>query len=125
MIDWTKVSELAEELGEDDFADVVGLFLSDSDTAVADLIETDDSGTALRDRLHYLKGSAMTLGFVDMTCLCAEGEKLAHAGSGDQVDRDAIGRAYAAARARLVADLPSRLGLRVPEGTVDPGAARA
>ena len=38
MIDWTRVKELQDEIGADDFAEVVQLFLEETDAVVERLI---------------------------------------------------------------------------------------
>ncbi|WP_322867234.1 hypothetical protein U5922_014250 [Aquicoccus sp. G2-2] len=37
MIDWRKVTELRDEIGEEDFAEVVDLFLAEIDEAIGQL----------------------------------------------------------------------------------------
>ena len=70
MIDWKRVAELQEEVGEEDFAEVAGLFLEE----VAEGLAEFDPGAgikAVQAHLHNLKGSALNLGFSEFAALCA------------------------------------------------------
>ncbi|TNF20143.1 MAG: Hpt domain-containing protein [Rhodobacteraceae bacterium] len=106
MIDWTRATELREEIGEEDFAEVVDLFLEEVDA----VIRTLSPGMAdLEAQLHFLKGSALNLGFDDFSALCQAGESAAAAGAGETVDVDRIRAVYAASRAEFSAGLETRL----------------
>ena len=94
MIDWDRVAELRAEVGEDDFAEVVLLFLEEADDVAHRLehMTTPDAAQIARD-LHSLKGAALNLGFRALAQLCQEGERLA--ASGDcAVDTIAVVAAY-------------------------------
>ena len=76
MISWERVSELRDEIGEEDFAEVAEMFMEE----VEDVILRLRSGSApetLEEELHSLKGSALNLGFRHLAELCQEGEKQA------------------------------------------------
>jgi histidine phosphotransfer protein HptB len=79
MINWDRVSELRNEIGEDDFAEVVTKFLEETDEVIARLPDCKDPDSAER-ALHFLKGSALNLGFSDLAHLCQDGETRAAAG---------------------------------------------
>lgn len=85
MIDWRRVEELRDEIGAEDFIEVAEMFLQEVDEVMARLRGGPAPGD-LAQQLHFLKGSALNLGFQDMAHLCAQGERLAAAGDGDQVD---------------------------------------
>ncbi|MDD9743131.1 MULTISPECIES: Hpt domain-containing protein [Marinovum] len=105
MIDWSRVSELREEVGEEDFAEVVELFLDEVDGVIGTLApETAD----LEAQLHFLKGSALNLGFAAFAALCQAGETAANAGQGERVDVAAIRDAYARARSEFTSGLTTR-----------------
>ncbi|MEO0831544.1 MAG: Hpt domain-containing protein, partial [Cyanobacteria bacterium J06648_11] len=54
-LNWSRVEELRSEIGEDDFAEVVELFMSEADSAIARLNgELPDKN--LEGTLHFLKG---------------------------------------------------------------------
>lgn len=105
MIDWSRVSELHEEVGEEDFAEVVELFLGEVDG----VIEVLTPGMAdLEAQLHFLKGSALNLGFDAFARLCQEGESAANAGQGAQVDVARVRDCYASSRAEFANGLQTR-----------------
>lgn len=73
MIDWSRIEELREEVGEEDFEEIAVLFLSEIQDAVQDLPGITDR-QARSEAFHGMKGSAMNLGFGDFAALCAKGE---------------------------------------------------
>ena len=77
MISWDRVHELREEVGEEDFGEVVELFLEE----VEGTLERLKSGAApTTDDFHFLKGSALNLGFEAMGALCQDSEARSAAG---------------------------------------------
>jgi hypothetical protein len=72
VISIERVQELRSEVGEDDFEEIVALFVAESDSLVARLRSVSDPAEA-EALLHALKGSALNLGFDDLTTLCREG----------------------------------------------------
>lgn len=104
MIDWTRVQALHDEIGTEDFDEVVNLFLDEVAEAAARLASSDRN--ALAADLHFLKGSAMSLGFAEFATLCADGERMAAGGQSDGVDLSAILDCLGQSRARFLADLP-------------------
>lgn len=99
MIDWTRVARLREEIGEDDFDEVVELFLEEVDDAI-DALQNSADPDALEARLHFLKGSALNLGFDRFSSHCQHGEKLAARGCPERIDLGGIVESYA--RAKIV-----------------------
>ena len=70
MIDWNRVDELRNEVGQEDFIEVVDLFLEE----VEDIIDRFRNGTqedAIDETLHFLKGSALNIGFSKLALLCS------------------------------------------------------
>ena len=98
MIDWTRVEELRAEIGCEDFAEVVELFLDEVDGIVARLQRAPDPAR-YEDDLHFLKGSAWNLGFRAFGALCQDGERRSAAGNATSVDIGAIVASYLASRA--------------------------
>lgn len=92
MIDWARVNELRDEIGADSFDEVAVMFLEEADEAIARL-DAAKGAKSLESDLHFLKGSALNLGFQRLADLCQIGERLAAAGS-IEVDLDAIIQAY-------------------------------
>lgn len=104
MINWDRVAELREEVGEEDFEEVVELFLDEVDAEVDNLCNDQDA-TALASLLHFLKGSALNLGFQEFSDLCSAGERRAGQCDAGDIDVDAIRLCYQASRAEFVSRL--------------------
>ena len=99
MIDWKRVDCLRAEIGEDDFAEVVTLFLEEVDEALERLGKATTSA-AREAALHFLKGSALNIGFVDFAAACQAGERAAAAGKA--IDSGAISACYRASRSAFL-----------------------
>jgi HPt (histidine-containing phosphotransfer) domain-containing protein len=95
MIDWDRVASLRAEIGADDFAEVADMFLVEADEVIERLL-AGSAGAELEAHLHFLKGSALNLGFADLAVLCSEGEK--RAAGGEAVDVARVIRCYASSR---------------------------
>ena len=62
MINWDRVDELRHEVGPEDFNEVIELFLEEVDDTISTLGMCDGNRT-LEEQLHFLKGSALNIGF--------------------------------------------------------------
>ncbi|HEY0214640.1 MAG TPA: Hpt domain-containing protein [Paenirhodobacter sp.] len=76
LIDWKMVEDLHAEIGTDDFAEVVMLFLSE----VEEVLYGTAPDQMRNEELHFLKGSALNLGFVALVTCCRTGERVANGG---------------------------------------------
>lgn len=85
MIDWKRVSDLRDEIGAEDFEEVVPLFLEEV-SGVIDALRAGPDLSRLEEDLHFLKGSALNLGFEAFSTLCSAGEKAAGAGQAANVN---------------------------------------
>jgi len=95
MINWEQVKQLEEDIGVEDFGDVVEMFIAEVDEAVDNLRDIQQVPDAdLAPALHFLKGSASNLGFTDFADCCASGEKQADAGTGSVVDLGHVVKLY-------------------------------
>jgi HPt (histidine-containing phosphotransfer) domain-containing protein len=97
MIDWERVEELKAEVGEDDFAEIADLFLAEVEEVVTRLMSAPDVERLAED-CHFLKGSAVNLGFSEFARLCQIGERLAAAGRGAEVGLAELAESFAASR---------------------------
>ncbi len=104
MIDWVRVADLKAEIGEDDFLEVVAMFLEETDEVVAGFNGPPDVA-GVEGRLHFLKGSALNLGLSELAALCQSGEKRASAGAAADVDLSLVAASYRAAKAEFLASL--------------------
>ena len=109
MIDWSRVAELRAEVGEDDFPEVVALFIEEVEEVIARLRGARGPGD-LAAALHFLKGSALSLGFAEFSRLCQQGEVQAAQGRGGDVALDEILAAFEAARGQFLDQLATRFG---------------
>lgn len=80
MIDWDRVNELQDEVGEEDFAEVVELFLSEVEERLK-LLDQNKPPNEIEEDMHFLKGSALNLGFSGLASFCQERETLAASGA--------------------------------------------
>ncbi len=108
MIDWDRVATLREEVGAEDFREVVDLFLDEVDATI-DALAAQARHDDLEEKLHFLKGSALSLGFHSFSDLCQAGEVAASKTADADVDLDEILRCYSESRAAFLADLPDKL----------------
>ncbi len=107
MIDWNRVAELREEVGPEDFEEVVELFLQEVDEEIGKLAQATASG-GLSEKLHFLKGSALSFGFTDFSDLCQSGEASLTADPLAQLDLEGLQSSYQTARRKFLDDLPQR-----------------
>jgi len=104
MIDWTRVRELRDEIGHDAFEEVLDLFLEEAETALA-MLRTSTADDDLEAQLHFLRGSALNLGFAALAELCAEGEEKSRAGAPERVNIPEIVSGYETSKAAFLARL--------------------
>jgi HPt (histidine-containing phosphotransfer) domain-containing protein len=109
MIDWDRVNGLRNDIGPDDFREVVELFLEEVGEIVARLRHAPDLGR-LEGDLHFLKGSALNMGFAEFGELCRDGERRAAAGQPEAVELGALIASYERSCEAFVAGSGLRLG---------------
>ena len=108
MIQWARVSELYDEIGAEDFDEVVELFLEEVEDVIGRLRATPDD-SRLEEDLHFLKGSALNLGFKEFSELCQNGETLSANNRAGDVRLSAILDCYDRSKARFSAEYLTRL----------------
>ncbi len=108
MIDWTRVAQLRDEVGAEDFEEILAIFLEEMDVEIANLDSTC-STNQLEALLHFLKGSALNLGFEAFSDLCREGETQLANGTQVALDLDAIFKSYANSKTLFLDQLEYRL----------------
>jgi len=102
MIALDRIDELRSEIGDEDFMEIVELFLSESEGMIDALRGATDPAEA-EALLHALKGSALNLGFVELAHLCREGQGTAASPDLWQARLSRIADVYAESKARLAA----------------------
>lgn len=95
MIDWERIRELRREIGDDGVQEVTSSFREEAEETLEELAGMQDRA-ARAERLHFLRGGALNLGFTEMARLCAGAEKAPGATCPDD-----IARAFEAARREL------------------------
>ncbi|MEL6648027.1 MAG: Hpt domain-containing protein [Pseudomonadota bacterium] len=93
MIDWDRVAQLREEVGEDDFQDVVSMFF-DEVSGEIETLSAELTAQKIEVKLHFLKGAALNLGLDTFAKLCGDGESMARVGNTKDIDLDAILTCY-------------------------------
>jgi len=102
MIDWNRVSELREEIGAADFEEVAVMFLEEVDRVISRLKSQPDPAR-LEEDLHFLKGSALNIGFQRVGELCRETEPLAARGALHPTALAPIFQAYTLSKSEFAA----------------------
>jgi HPt (histidine-containing phosphotransfer) domain-containing protein len=101
MIDWTRIKNLRDEVGAEDFDEVVEIFIEE----VSEMIETlraAPRADTLGEDLHALKGSALNLGFTDFSALCQKGETLAAQDRASEINLTPILHCYDRSKAAFL-----------------------
>lgn len=97
MIDWKRVTDLRQEVGEADFNEVVDLFLEEVEEVV-ERLKLQSNHPKIRDDLHFLKGSSLNLGFASFSSLCEQGERIAAQGLQHTIDLEKIFLSFESSR---------------------------
>ncbi|WP_171234649.1 Hpt domain-containing protein [Ruegeria sp. HKCCA6837] len=108
MIHWDRVRQLRDEVGPDEFDEVVEIFLEEVQEVIARL-HHDTNRIELEQNLHFLKGSALSLGFDQFSKLCQDGERQAAAGQGVEVDLPALLALFYSSKLKFEAELQQNL----------------
>lgn len=69
LVNPARVQALCQEIGEDAFPEVLEMFLSETAQVVARLRGMTDPAAIAAD-MHFLKGSALTMGMDDLATYC-------------------------------------------------------
>ena len=69
MIDRERIEDLRREVGQKDFAHVVGLFFEEIACSLPEVFELTEPDE-IRDLLYFIRGSALNLGFFELARLC-------------------------------------------------------
>lgn len=96
-IDWDRVLELREEVGEDAFAEVLEMSVEEID----EVFDRLDAGAAEAGDLHFLKGAALNLGMAEFSAACRDGELALKEDPGAAVDVTGLRALYTAGRGEL------------------------
>ncbi len=109
MIDWVRVRELHDDVGNDEFHAVVELFLDEIESIMMDLGPAEGARQACG--FHFMTGCARYLGFVAFGLLCESCEAEARAQSLGRAALDRVLAVYASSKRQLFSDLEYRLAV--------------
>jgi HPt (histidine-containing phosphotransfer) domain-containing protein len=73
MLNWQRVQDLKDDLGQEDFDEIVDLFLEEVEEKLEVLQNGRTDGVSAE--LHFLKGSAANLGFESFRVSCEQMER--------------------------------------------------
>ncbi|WP_134678414.1 Hpt domain-containing protein [Paracoccus ravus] len=110
MLDWNRIHELQSDVGPDEFALILDLFLDEVEGVILRLARRN--AAQLATDLHFLKGCARTLGFREFGDLCDQGESLTCNGRAADIDLDGLAICYSASKQGLFGGLKLVLGRR-------------
>ncbi len=101
MIDWDRVQDLKDEIGEADFAEVAGLFIAEVEEAI-DRLRSSPDPARYEDDLHFLKSSALNLGFSGLSALCDGAERQAAMGNAASIELSEVFQTYESSKAAFL-----------------------
>jgi HPt (histidine-containing phosphotransfer) domain-containing protein len=101
-VDLERLTSLRDDIGAEDFADVVLLFFSEIGEKLEQMRAEPE--TLSEGDFHFLRGSAANLGFTEMARACAAAEAACTAGS--DPDLKAVTASFDAAQALARAEVP-------------------
>lgn len=107
MIDWTRVAELREEIGPEEFDEVAELFLLEVEDTLGRLDEAIQDAPQMQQLLHFLKGSALNLGFRAMAAMCNQDHRDPVPGQAE-IDVSGLKALYARSLAEFEAEYRNR-----------------
>ncbi len=108
MIHWPRVRQLRDEVGAEEFDEVIEIFLDEVQEVIA-RVHADTARQDLEQNLHFLKGSALSLGFEVFSKLCQDGERMAASGEAAKVDLPEILAAFDASKSVFQIELKDNL----------------
>ncbi len=108
MIEWSRIDELRNMVGDRRFGDITRLFFHEIETELAGLRNGMVDGT-LRQHLHSLKGGAASLGFQELSKRCEAAELAASQNQLEDADLKVITQTYQKSRVIFEQGLQQRL----------------
>ena len=72
-VDWSRVKEMHDEIGAEDFDEIADMFLDEVAEAI-DNLEAATERSNMEADLHFIKGSALNIGFASLATIAGEWE---------------------------------------------------
>lgn len=107
MLDWNRINELRDEVGDDEFQLILELFLDEVEGVLIRLSRQD--ALRLETNLHFLKGCAWNLGFSAFGNLCDADERLASDDRPLEVCLETLMKTYSESKQALMRGLEAGL----------------
>lgn len=104
MINWSRVKELQDDIGADEIGEVVELFLEEVEEVIGRLASAPVEAEMEQD-MHFLKGSALNLGFDQLGNMCSVAEKLAEKGQIEDIPIAQILEMYRQSKAAFLTQM--------------------
>ncbi|UWR22488.1 Hpt domain-containing protein [Sulfitobacter sp. S190] len=108
MIDWDHINTLRNDIGPDEFEEVIEIFLEEVEGILLTLPDRTDP-RALTDELHAIKGCALNLGFTSLANLCQEGENRIAASVAHKIDVTPLTACYETSKKMFLSGLPKAM----------------
>ena len=99
-MDFARLNELRDEVGEDALDEVLEMFLEETDDIAARLAAGIPS-SEMCAAMHFMKGAALNIGFDELAGLCQTAETQAGRNPDAEIDIAAILSCYAASKEEL------------------------
>jgi len=112
MIDWAQARQLEKDVGKEEMAEVVELFLAEVDEAM-ETLQFDYDRMSAENRsasFHFLKGCASNLGFKTFGDQCSIGEETTKAGGIPDFQILDLADTYAKSKQQFIGDYDAKLG---------------
>jgi len=77
-VDWDRMTSLRDDIGAEDFADILLMFVAEISEKLDGLTANDAAATEAD--FHFLRGSAANLGFAAMIIACERAEQACRTG---------------------------------------------
>lgn len=104
MLNWTTIKKLHHDIDPEDFDEIVDIFLGEMETEIQAL-RKDDCTDTIGCRLHFLKGSALNMGFETFSKLCTVGEQGLATPSTSGIDTFEIEECYKKSKTQFLRQL--------------------
>lgn len=99
-MNWARLQELRDEVGEDALAEVLEMFLEETDE-VANRLAVGIPPEGICEAMHFMKGAALNIGFSSLASLCQTAETAAASDPNALIDVDAILTCYCESKEQL------------------------
>ncbi len=111
MIDWAQARQLQDDVGKEEMAEVVELFLAEVDEAM-EILQSGYDAMSAQDRsasFHFLKGCASNFGFKAFGDQCSLGEEITKTGGVPGFQISDLAATYASSKQQFTGEYDAEL----------------